>query len=693
MSTTVAEPGTDLIPATALMESLWWVHHRARNKSVYNQTWPMGCASAPDRAALAVAWQAMVDRHEALRASLHQRDGAILLSIAERATASPQWITIDDPGSLPVPDLLRAIAAEIHERPIALDTAPVARLTGVRVGEEHELLLTVHHALVDGWGIQLLMDDFATAYAAAAAGQVPTFDTEPVSLREYALESHAARTDGRWEPSLQFWRERLDNAVTTTLVADRHTYTGTGNKGGIVRFGLSPEAAHGVTALAARYYTTPFGVILAALQTVLARGGAGPRVCTGLVTAGRVTQREQAMVGYVANVLVTPTTVADDDGFGAVVEHTRDTMWQTLAHQSVPFSVVFGALTETTRARLRDSIPVLVTYYGPIGSDLRIGDIPLRLRSAPNRAARTDIGFGVFDTADGYLLEGEYNTGRYDHSTAVRMFRDIDTVLAEGGADPRRPVSTIEVRSRTVAAHVDHRLTATDLGTTVMPRSAALDQVRRAWTEVLGTEPAGPDEDFFATGGRSLKVVQLASTLQAQSGVTLDLAQWLTEPTPRRAAEQIAGDLAADDADTLVTLRDGAGPHLHLFSGAGGTVQEYRELVAELPVGWRVHRVPGTRAVGHRAGDGAGVPRRPRPRRAASGCGRRLVHGWPDRLRARHGVPGHGEGGRGARLHPAAALRRGHGGAGRGRVRHLRHQHGGHLRGDPGRRRPGHHAG
>jgi thioesterase domain-containing protein len=264
-------------------------------------------------------------------------------------------------------------------------------------------------------------------------------------------------------------------------------------------------------------------------------------------------------------------------------------MWQTLAHQSVPFSAVFGALTESTRARLRDAIPVLVTYYGPIGSDLRLGDIPLRLCSAPNRAARTDIGFGVFDTADGYLLEGEYNTGRYDHATAVRMFRDIDTVLAEGGADPGRPVSTIEVRSKTVAAHVDHQLTATDLGTTVMPRSAALDQVRRAWTEVLGTEPAGPDEDFFATGGgRSLKVVQLASTLHAESGVTLDLARWLTEPTPRRAAEQIAGDLTADDADTLVTLRDGSGPHLHLFSGAGGNVREYRELVAELPVSWRV---------------------------------------------------------------------------------------------------------
>jgi thioesterase domain-containing protein len=579
---------TEMIPASPLMEALWWVHHRAKNKSVYNLTWPLACDRPLDPDALAAAWRTVVNRHEALRSSLHHRDGKILLHIAAHIDTEPQWVRVAEPGSTPAHALLRAVAAEIHERPVALDRAPAGRLTAVTVADAQELLLTLHHSLVDGWAIQLLMNDFSAAYAAATEGREPVFESEPVSLRQYTVDAYEARVSGRWDPSLAFWREALDGAVTTTLVADRHQYTGTGNKGTIVRFALSKEAVDGIAALAKQYMATPFGIIFAAVQTVLACGGGGPDVCSGMVSANRLSPQEQAMVGYLANVLVVRSKIESGDSFGAIVERTRDTMWGMLAHQSVPFSLVFGSLTESAQARLRDSIPVLVTYYGPIGSGLTLGDVNLRLEQAPNRTARTDIGFGVFDVDGGYLLEGEYNTGRYDHETALRLFHDIDAVLAAGGADPARPMSTIDIRSKTAPAHVEHRISTTEAGTAAaMPVSAAMDHVRRVWTEVLGTEPSGPDEDFFAMGGRSLKVVQLASTIMAETGVAFDLVRWLTDPTPRSAAEQISAD-DSSAGGTLVELRDGTGPHMHVIPGAGGTVQDYHDLIAALPKDWRV---------------------------------------------------------------------------------------------------------
>ncbi len=579
---------TGMIPANPMMEALWWVHYRSKNKSVYNLTWPMTCDRPLDFEALRVAWQAMVDRHEALRGSLHQRDGSVYLSIVDHVDVEPEWITIDDPGSTPADKLLRTIAEEIHERPIALDTAPVGRLTLVTVGELQELVFTIHHALLDGWSVQLLLTEFSAAYAMAAAGGVPTFDTEPVSLREYVLDAYQARTDGRWDNSLKHWRDTLDGASTATLVADRHRYTGTGNKGEVLKFALSKEAVDGAAAVAEQFYTTPFTVMMAALQTVVARGGAGPDVCTGMVTANRMTQKEQEMIGYVANLVVARNTINDDDTFGEVVERARDNMWGMLANQQVPFSLVFGALTESAQVKLRDNVPLIMTYYGPIGTDLSMGDTTLVLQRAPNRASRTDLGIGVWDGPTGFVIESEHNSGRYDTETVLRLFHDIDATMAAFGTNLDHKVSTLEVRSRTGPAYVEHEITAADLGTTVMPKSAAIDQVRQVWSDVLGTEPAGPDEDFFAMGGRSLKVVQFASAIESSSGVALDVVDWLADPTPRRAADQIAGELDTGDDGTFVELRPGDGPHLHLVPGAGGSAQDYRDLIAELPEHWRV---------------------------------------------------------------------------------------------------------
>lgn len=377
MTTDTGTINSGTVPASAMMEALWWVHHRAKNKSVYNLTWRLTCDKALDLDALSVAWQTVVDRHEALRGSLHQHDGVIELSIADRVDVSPQWVSIENPGSVPAGQLLRLIAEEIHERPFALDQAPPARLTVVTVGDQHELLVTLHHSLVDGWGVQLLMADFSAAYAAALNVAVPVFEAEPVSLREYAIDSHAARSAGRWDPSLKYWRDALDGAVTTTVIADHHRYTGTGAQGEVIRFALSTEAVDGISALAKQFFTTPFVIILAALQAVLARGGAGPDVCTGIVAANRMTQQEQALVGYTANLVLARTKVSGDDTIGAVVERVRDDIWGSLAHQAVPFPIVFGGLTGTAQSRLRDSIPVMLNYLGPIGNGLSLADVGL----------------------------------------------------------------------------------------------------------------------------------------------------------------------------------------------------------------------------------------------------------------------------------------------------------------------------
>ncbi len=447
----------------------------------------------------------------------------------------------------------------------------------MRVGERCELLLTVHHVVLDGWAIQLLMAELSVAYEGGE------FDGEPVPFTVYAAEQHEARAAGQWDKTLEYWRDYLEGATATTVAADRPGRFGVGAPGVVIRHMLSAQASTGVAALAKASFATPFAIMLAALEIVLART-AGNDISIGVVAANRMSVRDQALMGYTANLCVVRVSIEDSDTVAQVVARSRDGLWQMLAHQGVPYPAVFGGLSTATQASLTDASPMLVSYLGPIGFDLKLGDVGLTWLASPNRAARADMAMSFAEVDGGHRAELEYNTGRYDHSTVIQLLEDVDAVLAIGGAEPSSLVGSLPIRTRATTGRADEEVVERQ----ALPEGPEWDVIAEEWSALVETPPANPDADFFASGGHSLHVVRLLAAVRDRVGSPVDIADWLVDPTPRRLVAQLnsTGDDIAPS--TLVTLREGPGTHLHLIHGAGGGVQDYRDLVKALPADWRI---------------------------------------------------------------------------------------------------------
>jgi amino acid adenylation domain-containing protein len=83
----------------------------------------------------------------------------------------------------------------------------------------------------------------------------------------------------------------------------------------------------------------------------------------------------------------------------------------------------------------------------------------------------------------------------------------------------------------------------------VAPRTATEEVLANLWTEVLGVERVGINDDFFALGGHSLLATQLLSRVQKIFRVDLPLRKLFETPTVLGLADALT--LAYGDADAI----------------------------------------------------------------------------------------------------------------------------------------------
>jgi len=101
------------------------------------------------------------------------------------------------------------------------------------------------------------------------------------------------------------------------------------------------------------------------------------------------------------------------------------------------------------------------------------------------------------------------------------------------------------------------------------PAAGLEADVAAAFSEILGLDRVGADDDFFDLGGDSLSAVETLAVLGRSLGAELSAAELLEAPTPSGLAARARRGAAAASGG-LVRLGDGAGPPVFVVPGGAG---------------------------------------------------------------------------------------------------------------------------
>ncbi|GAB6040747.1 non-ribosomal peptide synthetase [Endothiovibrio diazotrophicus] len=188
----------DIYPLTPFQEGIYFHdlidrEGGAEGPRAYFQQQVLRLRGRLDGVALEAAWQCLVERHDILRTLFRSAaERPLQLVLKQRGFALERIDLRHLPETERGPAVARYVA-EQRATPFDLGRDSLMRVGLLQLAaEEHALVWSFHHILVDGSCISLLQDELSTAYRAYAAGRIPALPQVP-QFGEFVQWSEARR--------------------------------------------------------------------------------------------------------------------------------------------------------------------------------------------------------------------------------------------------------------------------------------------------------------------------------------------------------------------------------------------------------------------------------------------------------------------------------------------------------------------
>ncbi|CAN7722216.1 amino acid adenylation domain-containing protein [Caballeronia sp. LjRoot29] len=421
------------IPLSPAQERLWFFSRLSPQSPAYNLAGAVKLEGALDRDFLHQAVTALVSRHESLRTRFVEVDGVAMQQVD---VIEPGWSVLDledvpqENRAKRVTDTVNAIS----RAPFSLEQGPLFRVTLIRLGDcEHVLHFVTHHIISDAWSNRIILDEFARLYTAIRQGRTHQLAALPIQYADYALWQNGAEQQARADSELTFWRERLGCELTAVeLPFDRSPPASRNQSGARVEVRLAAPVIDAIGAQSRRHQATPFMVLLAAFDVLLARYSGQADIRVGVPVAGRDRRETQSLIGFFVNTLVIRTEMAGIDTVETLLGHVRERVLEAQAHQDVPFARVVDALNPGRSLTQTPLFSVMFNYdHGADGEALSLPGLRVSPIETSTGTARFDLVLSVRERRDGITVSLNYARDVFDAQTVERMLGHYVSLLEQ----------------------------------------------------------------------------------------------------------------------------------------------------------------------------------------------------------------------------------------------------------------------
>lgn len=567
-------------PLSSAQQRLFFLEQLQPGSSEYILVEPLRLLGPLDVSLLESALNAVVARHETLRATFATIDGTPRQQIAPAVFIELPLVDLSEvPPAKRDAEALRLVH-EIAVRPFELDRGPLVRALLVRLDNfDHVWVVAMHHIVADGWSLGIFREELVAYYDAAKTGTPLSLPALPIQYADYAVwrDTDARSFESR---DLEYWKKQFAAAVAPLNLPLDGTFASTDHAGAMHTLRLSPELTGALRAFGQQHRVTLFMVLLAALNTLLFRLTGQADIVVGVPIMHRDRMETERLIGLFLDTLAMRTRLTGTQAFHELLDQVRNVVLSAETHRHLPFDQLIAAIQPERDLNRHPLFDVM----------LNVVDLPFRQTLAPRGttaqpfdrpeiAAKCALELYAWKDGDQLALTLLYRRALFSSTRVAALLDQMEVLLEQLVAMPNLPLhrfTLVTPNARQVLPDPQMSLDA-EPGERIsdriqrlaqtQPEHAAVCQDNRTWSyraladaatnlaHNLRTHGLQPGDVVAVTGPRCFGLIAAMTAVLFGPGVLLTLAPDLPlarhELMLREAGARLLLHVGAGDLDEL----------------------------------------------------------------------------------------------------------------------------------------------
>jgi amino acid adenylation domain-containing protein len=417
-------------------------------KRAYNISRSLKFAGKLKYDALKLAIQSLVERHESLRSSFSE--DLQLMYIYPDFHVDILYHDISNQGETEKQKIKKSLISDDVNYLFDLINGPLVKFDLVKINElEHELILTVNHAICDGLSTDILLEELGVLYSAFCQDKIPTL-SEPDRFSLFAEKENKFADSDEYKRSEEFWLNMYQESIQKLELPIDYprpklrTYNNhhldflldNSLLKALKQIGNSAES---------NIFTSIVTTLVAAFEVFLYQQTGQNDLVLGLASSRRANYDMMQMVGHTVNLLPLRSKVDTKISFKDYLTQRNTQLFDAYDNQSISFGHLLEKLSIPRDPSRVPLVPVIINIQLDDGLESKhlFFNLSTEIKQNQNDYGTFEIEIQVFMSDEGPCFRWKYNTTLFKPETIEQMMASFKEVLNDIVANPKAKIGDI----------------------------------------------------------------------------------------------------------------------------------------------------------------------------------------------------------------------------------------------------------